>query len=495
MITDHKPIRVRFAPSPTGYLHVGGARTALFNWLFARHNGGKFILRIEDTDVARSEARLTESILVSLRWLGLDWDEGPEVGGEFGPYLQSQRQSLYREYAEKLVREGKAYYCYCTPEELEQKKQAAMAAGLPPHYDKTCCRLTAEQRAMFEREGRRPSIRFAMPENETIIVNDIVRGSCEFNSSVYGDFIILRSDGGSSFHLANVVDDSLMRVSHVVRGEDHFPNTPRHILLYRALGFDVPQFAHLSMILGPDRSKLSKRHGAVSVESFRASGYFPEAMVNYLALLGWAPPDEQEVMTPEEVVAKFELERVNKSAAVFDYGKLDFMNGLRLRQKPLEEIVALSRDFFAGGRFASDGVPIPADLDEARFEKVVDLARQRSDTLAQIPEKCRSILAQPVYSEEAVALLKESPQTPTVLETFSKLLEQAPEPMSEDAIKALFKDTQKQSGAKGKALYGPVRVAITGEEHGPELVGVLQVLSRVQLLERLTAARKVLEGL
>jgi nondiscriminating glutamyl-tRNA synthetase len=273
---------------------------------------------------------------------------------------------------------------------------------------------------LFEREGRRPSIRFAVPEEQTVVVDDIVRGRCEFQSSQFGDFIILRSDGGASFHLANVVDDHLMGVTHVVRGEDHFPNTPRHILLYRALGFEVPRFAHLSMILGPDRSKLSKRHGAVSVESFRAAGYLPEAMVNYLALLGWAPADEQEVMTPEEIVAKFDLERVNKSAAVFDYGKLDYLNGLRIRQEPLKKIVALGREFFAGGAFGGDGVPVPGEMDEARFERLIDLARVRSDTLAQIPEKCRSILEAPAYSEQALALLRETSPTGEVLKVFAE---------------------------------------------------------------------------
>ncbi|MCD6384482.1 glutamate--tRNA ligase, partial [Candidatus Sumerlaeota bacterium] len=320
-----KNIRVRFAPSPTGYLHIGSARTALFNWLFARHYNGVFVLRIEDTDIERLHEDALSSIYDGLRWLGLDWDEGPEVGGPYGPYRQSERLEIYQEYAQRLLREGNAYYCYCLPEELEEQKRQMLARGEAPRYSGRCRYLTSAQRRQLENEGRRPAIRFRMPETD-IEVNDIIRGRTVFKAETQGDFVILRRDNRPTYHLANVVDDTLMHISYVIRGEDLYPSTPRHIALYRALGLHPPEFAHLPMILAPDRSKLSKRYGAVSVSWYREQGFIPEAIVNYLALLGWSPPDEQEIKSVEELIKEFSLDRVAKAGAIFDLQKLRYVN-------------------------------------------------------------------------------------------------------------------------------------------------------------------------
>lgn len=489
--------RVRFAPSPTGYLHVGGVRTALYNWLFARATGGTFVLRIEDTDTARSEDGYTQVILDALRWLGLDWDEGPSEDGasrgEVGPYFQSQRSELYRAHAMRLIEEGKAYYCYRTAEELDALKDAEVAAGRPPRHQRSWSDVTPEQREAYEREGRKPSVRFMMDDSEAIVVNDIVRERAEFPAGTYGDFIILRSDGGVSFHLANVVDDALMGITHVVRAEDHFSNTARHVALYKALGFAVPTFAHLSMILGPDKSKLSKRHGAVSVEWFRQNGYYAEALLNYLALLGWSPPDGNEIMSVADLVKSFELERVTKSAAIFDYGKLNFLNGLRVRERPLDEVAELARAHFLGGEFAGDSAVAANVLGAATYRAVVDLVRGSCDTLAQIPEKARPLLERPTAQVERAAAVREAlaatPDARVVLEAFRDALAEMPEAPAREEMSAVFKALQKQTGQKGRGLFAPIRLALTGDEHGPELAGIVPALGRDE------AAARVAESL
>ncbi|MDI3299684.1 MAG: glutamate--tRNA ligase, partial [Bacillota bacterium] len=326
-------VRVRFAPSPTGYLHLGGARTALFNWLFARHHGGSFILRIEDTDRQRSSEASVRAITEGLRWLGLDWDEGPEAGGAFGPYFQSQRQQGYRQAAASLLERGLAYPCYCTAEELELRRKQALAEGRAPRYDRRCLRLSAAERERLEREGRRPALRLLAPDEGVTVVHDLVRGDVEFeNAAVMDDFVIMKSDGFPTYNFAAVVDDAAMRVTHVLRAEEHLSNTPKQLAVYRALGLEPPAFGHLPMILAPDRSKLSKRHGAIAVEEFRERGYLPEAMVNYLALLGWSPGDEEEFFTREELVARFDLDRVGRQPAVYDVEKLTWMNAHYLRE-------------------------------------------------------------------------------------------------------------------------------------------------------------------
>ena len=330
-------VRTRFAPSPTGYPHVGNIRTALFAWLFARHHGGTFLVRIEDTDAARKVEGAVEVILDGLKWLGLNWDEGPEKGGPFGPYVQSERLDYYRRYADKLIEEGKAYYCYCSPERLSAMREEQAARKQPPGYDRHCRELSPAQRAEYEAQGIKPVVRFKMPQTGKTVCDDIIRGRVEFENSLLDDFVLLKSDGYPTYHLANIVDDHLMEISHVLRAEEWLSSLPRHLLLYEAMGWAPPQFAHLPMILGPDRSKLSKRHGAVSVIEYREQGYLPEAMLNFLTLLGWALDDKTEIMSLEEIVRNFSLERVNKTAAVFNAEKLLWMNGVYLRSLPLDE--------------------------------------------------------------------------------------------------------------------------------------------------------------
>ncbi|MBC7122929.1 MAG: glutamate--tRNA ligase, partial [Pseudothermotoga sp.] len=335
-------VRVRFAPSPTGFLHVGGARTALFNHLFARHFNGTFVLRIEDTDIARSERIFEEKLMDSLRWLKIQWDEGPDIGGPFGPYRQSERLHIYREYAEKLVKENKAYRVYAYPEEIEQLRKELLSKNLPPHYTREMFDrfATRERIREYEEKGLEPAIYFSMPR-KTIVHNDLIKGQVVFTEGSVGDFALLRSNGMPTYNFACVVDDMLMKITHVIRGDDHLPNTVKQLAIYEAFGVEPPQIGHVSMILGPDGKKLSKRHGATSVEEFRARGYLPEAVVNYLALLGWSPPDAQEIMSMEEMIEKFSIDRVSKNPAIFDPGKLRWMNGYYIRKADARRIVEL----------------------------------------------------------------------------------------------------------------------------------------------------------
>ena len=336
-------IRVRFAPSPTGPFHIGGARSALFNWLLARKLGGKMVLRIEDTDRKRSTPESEENIKNSLRWLGMDWDEGVDVGGPYGPYRQMERLDIYKKYTDQLLAEGKAYYCYCTPEELEEERQGLLKEGKMPRYMGKCRELTPEQIAKYEAEGRKPSVRLRVPPNEKIVVHDLIRGDVEFDSNGIGDFVIVKSDGIPTYNYAVVIDDSLMHVTHVIRAEEHLSNTPRQLLVYDALGFEKPVFGHVSLILGTDHTKMSKRHGATSLDAYRQKGYIPAGLNNFLALLGWAPPGEKEIFTMEEAIQEFSLDRVAKNPAVFDFKKLDWINGQHIRKMSAEAFWELAK--------------------------------------------------------------------------------------------------------------------------------------------------------
>ena len=340
-----KPVRVRFAPSPTGYPHVGNIRTAMFNWLFARHSGGRFIVRIEDTDVTRKVKGAVKAILDSLRWLELDWDEGPEVGGSYGPYIQSERLDMYRSAAERLISQGEAYYCYCSPQRLEELRAEQVKRKQPPGYDRCCRDLSPEERAKKEAEGVTPVVRFKTPLEGQTRFNDLIYGDVVFEHSTIDDFVLLKSDGYPTYHLANVVDDHAMEISHVIRAEEWISSTPRHLLLYRALGFEPPQFIHHPMILGPDRAKLSKRHGAVSVIEYREQGYLPEAMLNFLALIGWSLDDKTEILSRKELIAHFSLERIGKTGAIFNREKLDWMNGVYIRKMSADEFFEAAQPY------------------------------------------------------------------------------------------------------------------------------------------------------
>ena len=472
-------IRVRFAPSPTGHLHVGGARTALFNWLFARREGGTFIVRIEDTDRARTTDESEGSVLEDLKWLGLTWDEGPGVDGGHGPYRQSERLDIYREHAERLLDEGKAFHCYCTDDELEEKRKKALAAGSVPQYDGACRDLDPAARKELEDEGRSPVVRFRAPLQD-VVVSDLVRGDIEFKKEMLGDFIILRSDGRPTYNFAVVVDDALMEITHVIRAEEHLPNTMRQVLVYEALGYALPSFAHVSLIVDKDRSKLSKRRGATSVAEFRDLGYLPGGLINYLSLLGWSPPDGEEVMSVAELIEKFELGRVSPSPAAFDEDKLDWVNAHHLREEPLANVAALAM------RFAETRGLIEPDFD--RFEVMVDLAREGLARLSDLPDAISFFFDGDLEVEDEALEWLSRDETKQLLTSLVRRLGESDGKIDAGAFKAALKAAGHDAGVKGKDLFMPVRSALTGRTHGPALGEVAAVLGRRRVVARLTQA-------
>ncbi|MBI4831935.1 MAG: glutamate--tRNA ligase [Candidatus Lindowbacteria bacterium] len=482
-------IRVRFAPSPTGHLHIGGARTALINWAFARQEGGTFILRIEDTDIERSTEESFGSILTSLKWLGLEWDEGVEKGGEYGPYRQSECFHLYQSDGERLLKSGDAYYCYCLPEELEERRKLALKEGRPPGYDRRCRSLSASQKDAFSRDGRRPVVRFLVPENQAIVVDDIVRGRVSFGPGIISDFIILRADGRPTFHFANVIDDLRMRITHVIRGEDHLSNTPRHVLLYRALGAEPPQFAHLSLIMGPDGARLSKRHGATSVEEFRANGYLPEGLLNCLALLGFSPPGGEEVFALEDFVRNFDLSTLGKSAAIFDRGKLDWINGTYIRKIPLDRLRELCIPYLTKAGYEI------SKYSEGAFTEIIESLRGNLSVLPDCVEEAAPYFKpiDALMATDAREFLKSSPAAQAVIAAFAEELRKR-ESLSAPDVPQIGKAVQKATGAKGKDLYMPIRIAISGRLHGPELAKMLPILGKQKCLERIDKTRAMIWG-
>ncbi|GBE26680.1 MAG TPA: glutamate--tRNA ligase [Bacteroidetes bacterium] len=462
-------IRARFAPSPTGYLHVGNARTAILNWLFAKHGGGQFVLRVEDTDVERSAKEFEQAIYKDLRWLGLNWDEGPDVGGAFGPYRQSERLEIYHKYAHRLLEEGKAFHCYCTQEEIEVRNKAALARGGQPKYDGHCLHLTNEQKQAYLDEGRRPVIRFHVPE-ETIQFQDLVKGEIVFEGENISDFVILRSDGAATYNFAVVIDDALMKISHVIRGDDHLSNTPKQVLLFERLGFDVPVFVHIPMILGSDRSKLSKRHGITAIRLYREKGYLPEALVNYLSLLSWSSESGEEILPLGRLIKEFDFTRMSKSAAIFDREKLNWMNNRYIRTAALERIVELSIPFLEKAGFRVS--------DRDYLTQVIDTVRGNVDYLEQIPEHAKIFFQKEVSieSDEAKEMLALD-SSKQVCRAFLEELGPV-ETLSPEVFKQIMKSIQKKTGVKGKFLWMPVRIALTGRMHGPELPRVVEILGK-----------------
>jgi nondiscriminating glutamyl-tRNA synthetase len=461
-------MRVRFAPSPTGHLHVGNARTALFNWLLARHAGGTLILRIEDTDVERSTVEAEAAIYADLAWLGLDWDEGPDRGGPHAPYRQSERLPIYREYAERLLADGSAYHCFCSPAELQAERQAALASGRPPKYAGTCRQLDPSVVRDRVARGEPAALRFKVPPDRDVTFDDVVRGTVTFHTDVIGDPVLVRSDGHPAYNFAVVVDDATMRVTHVVRGEDHVSNTPRQLLIYEALGFPPPLFAHLSMVLGPDHSPLSKRHGATSVAEFRQRGYLPEALFNYLALIGWSPGNDEELLPPDELARRFRLQDVGHSAGVFDESKLAWVNRHYLKSAEPGRIADLMADQLrSAGRIA--------EIDEAALEylrSLVPLVSTSVDRLDQAADRLQFLFAydaaaaleQPdIAAEFAEAAVRQ------VALQLAVVLGDAPRLMDREAFRAQVQRVRERTGQKGRALLHPVRVALMGESHGPEL--------------------------
>lgn len=478
-------VRVRFAPSPTGPFHIGGARSALFNWLFARKMGGKLILRIEDTDLERSSRESEENIKAALKWLGMDWDEGIDVGGENGPYRQTERLDIYKKYTEKLLAEGKAYYCYCTDEELEEERQALIKEGKMPRYMGKCRNLTPEQIAAYEAEGRKPTVRFRVPADQQILVRDMVRGDVVFDSNNIGDFVIVKSDGIPTYNYAVVIDDALMHITHVIRAEEHLSNTPRQCLVYDALGFEKPVFGHISLILGKDHTKMSKRHGATSVDQYRQLGYLPEGIVNFLALLGWAPNSEQEIFSIDELIKEFSMERVAKNPAVFDIDKLNWINQHYMRQLDDEAFFAVAKPHIIAAGYMT-GEETGEKL--AWLKKVVATSKDHVSFAAQIPASVEMYFNDEFgfENDEAAAVL----QAETVPTVIGMLLEELPklEVLDGAAVKALFKTIQKTTKLKGKDVFMPIRVALTGNQHGPELAEMVPLLGIERTEKRIRAS-------
>lgn len=475
-------VRTRFAPSPTGYLHVGGARTALFNWLFARHHGGTFVLRIEDTDAQRSTESSVEVILEGLRWLGLDWDEGPGVGGPYGPYRQTERKELYREYAQKLQEAGRAYLCYCTPEELNERRQAMLKRGETVKYDRKCLHLTEAERRAYEAEGRVPVLRFLAEDQGETVVEDLIRGTVRFDNQQLDDLVLIKSDGNPTYNFAVVVDDALMRITHVIRGEDHLSNTPRQIQIYRALGLPVPHFAHVPMILGSDRQRLSKRHGATAIDQYRDQGYVPEAMINYLALLGWSLDDRHELFSREELVQHFSLERVSKNPAIFDMKKIDWMNGVYVRAMPREELAQE-----AAARLEAAGYLAPQAKEEAlpRLEAILEEVQARIKRLDElVPWTYYYFTDEVEYDPKAVEKFLKQAHIPEMLTEAVQGLE-ALEPFTLEGIQAVFEQIRERRKMKLGNVLQPVRVALTGGTVSPGMYEVIHLLGKETTCRRL----------
>jgi len=481
----NKSVRTRFAPSPTGYPHVGNIRTALFAWLFARHYGGSFVVRIEDTDVARKVEGAVEVILDSLRWLGLDWDEGPEVGGKYGPYFQSQRLDIYRELAERLISQGDAYYCYCSPQRLKEMRAEQMRRKQPPGYDRHCRCLSQEERAKKRTEGIVPVVRFKIPLKGQTRFNDLIRGEVTFENSTLDDFVLLKSDGYPTYHLANVIDDHLMEISHVLRAEEWLSSVPRHLLLYQALDFEPPQFAHLPMILGADRAKLSKRHGAVSITEYRDQGYLPETMVNFLALLGWSLDDRTEILSRQELIDNFSLERVSRTAAIFNRDKLNWMNGVYIRRLSLEDFTQQALPFL--GRDLPPEVKRPLSIDYVR--QIMPLIQERARTLADVPELTGFFFELQLYLDLETLKVQgmDEQLTRKALEVVRERLEKL-EPFDANSLEMLLRPLATELGLKTGQLFGTLRATATGKSAAPPLFDTMAVLGKERCLSRIGVA-------
>lgn len=493
---EPKKVRLRFAPSPTGPLHVGGSRTALFNYLFAQKNKGKFILRIEDTDKERSLQKWTEEIIEQLKWLGINWDEGPDIGGKFGPYKQSQRIDIYKKYLEKLLKEKKAYYCFCTQEELENKRQEQMSRGLAPKYDGTCLHLPDEVVEKNLKEGKQSVIRFKIPRPKgypKIKFHDLIRGEVEFDMSLSGDFVIAKNLESPLYHFAVVVDDFEMQISHVIRGEEHLSNTPRQILIQEALNFYQPTYAHLPLMLNPDRSKLSKRQGDVALADYHNNGYLPEALVNFMVLLGWNPGTEKEIFSLAQLSKEFSMEKVQKAGAIFNIQRLDYLNGLYIREKPIEKITELCVPYLKEA-----GLLVVGQASEHKLEKIVEVSRTRMKKLSEISELADFFFADKLkYDKDLLQWQKVGDSaTKESLLCSKKLLSEIKEWKIKNLEKELFLASEKFNLEKGYPeknkgyLLWPLRVALSGKQSSPSPFEIADILGREKTLKRIQDAIK-----
>ena len=476
-------IRVRFAPSPTGYLHVGGARTALFNWLFARRHGGTFVLRIEDTDAERSSWEMVAGIVEGLRWLGLDWDEGPDVGGPHGPYFQSQRLDTYRAVIDRLIAAGQAYPCYCSNETLQAKRQAAEAAGGGWMYDRTCRQLSPDDIARLDAAGTPRAIRLLVPDGVTSFT-DLVHGEIRFDNRNIEDFVVLRSDGQPTYHLSVVADDIDMAITHVVRGDDHISNTPKHVLLFQALGHAVPAFAHVPLILGTDKKRLSKRHGATSVTEYTRMGYLPEAMVNFLALLGWSPGDDRELLGRDELISAFALEGISGGNAVFNPEKLDWMNQQYIMRLSTEELGARLEPYLREAGLWPEEF---AAHRRSWYLALVELFKPRLTRLTKFAEEAGPFLTAEIVTEESAARKYLKPELAIPLQELRSAFD-ALDPFTTEATERTLRTVAERHTLKPAALIHATRVAVTGRAASPGLFEVLEILGRPLVVQRMTAA-------
>lgn len=477
-------IRVRFAPSPTGSPHIGNIRTAVFDWLFARHENGSFILRIEDTDRTRFVPGALEEMMNDLRWAGMQWDEGPEAGGDYGPYFQSERLDLYTKYAKQLIESGQAYYCYCTSERLTKIREEQQAAGKPTGYDRHCRDLTAEERAKLQVSGAPHVVRFAMPETGTTSYNDYLRGELSFDNSLQDDFIMLKSDGFPTYNFASVIDDHLMEISHVIRGEEYISSMPKYVHLYAALGWGQPVWVHTPTILGSDRKKLSKRHGSVNFSTYIEEGYLPEALVNYMALLGWSAGEDRDLYTIEELIEKFSLNGISDHSAIFDIQKLLWMNGQYIRKTSIERLTELVLPYLKKAGLAS------GETDICYLQKVVALIQDRLKVLSDAPEMADFFLKEDLdYDPKAVDKWLVKPESKELLKRVADRLESL-DNWAIESLEAAVREVGTEMGAEGGKAIHPVRVAATGRTVGPGLFESLETLGRDIVVSRL---RKALE--
>ncbi|WP_246945475.1 glutamate--tRNA ligase [Bacillus pinisoli] len=478
-----KEIRVRYAPSPTGHLHIGNARTALFNYLFARNQNGKFIIRIEDTDQKRNIEGGEESQLKYLKWLGVDWDESTDVGGEYGPYRQSERNEIYQTYYNELLEKGLAYKCYCTEEELEKEREEQMAKGETPQYSGRHRNMTEAEREALEKEGRKPSIRFRVPEGKVYRFNDMVKGDISFESEGMGDFVIVKKDGTPTYNFAVAVDDHLMGITHVLRGEDHISNTPKQMMIYEAFGWEIPTFGHMTLIVNEQRKKLSKRDESIIqfIEQYEELGYLPEALFNFIGLLGWSPGGEEEIFSKEQFTDIFDPARLSKSPAVFDTQKLAWMNNQYMKKLDVDQAVQLALPhLIKAGKIKETRT----EAEENWLRGLVGLYQEQMSYGAEIVELSELFFKTDIeYDEEAKQVLAEE-QVPDVMKVFLAQLNQLEE-FSAEKVQAAIKATQKETGQKGKKLFMPIRVATTGQTHGPDLPKAISLLGLETVTKRI----------
>lgn len=482
-----KDVRVRFAPSPTGYLHIGGLRTALYNYLFAKKNNGKFILRIEDTDQTRLVEGAIENLIDSLHWAGVEYDEGVFVEdhkvvqkGEYGPYIQSQRLDIYKKYVDELIENGYAYYCFCSKERLDQIRDEQKIKGLVPKYDGLCRSIPLEEAKERVANGEEHVVRLKLPHDRDIKFYDIVRGDIVINTNDIDDQVLLKSDGFPTYHMAVVVDDHLMGITHIVRGEEWLPSTPKHVFLYEAFGWKKPEYVHLPTVLNKDRKKLSKRQGDVSVDDFKGKGYLPEGLINYLALVGWSPEDNEEILTMDEMVEKFSFDRVSKTGGIFDKDKLDWVNGHYIRSSSIERITDLAIPYLIEAGYIDEKFAVE---NREWVEILVDTVKESISYMSEMPEKVKFVFDDEIEIEEEAQELLQGEQVPQL---FNGIIDELNtiEEIDMEYSKTFMKTIQKATGIKGKNLYMPTRAVITGNVHGPEMVNIIYLLGKDKIIKR-----------